>query len=580
MRKDHAIEALQTHLSTDDFLKVIEKMGIGAIITNPHLPDHPIIYVNKQFETITGYKKEEVLFTNCRFLQGEETNQEDIDQIRKAIKNSTSTSVTLKNYKKDGSIFWNHFIISPIFEEKSSKPTYFISLQFDVTHMFDAKESFEQQIKQLTWFDSLTGLMNIKHFRSYIAKDLQSFDRIRETRAVIAIDINRFRFINESYGEKPSNTLLLDFAERLRKFLPPDAAITRHFADLFIVYLKGDNSKKRTLNEFIAQLNDTMIRPFSIKGETIRLSMRYGSSVAPEDGKSAQILIKNAEMAMNEVKNHPHNTHRAFSDEILDRIQQRCQIENGLISALVQNEFELYYQPKVSSKNLAIDGIEALIRWNDPDKGLISPDDFIPIAEENGFINELGKWVLLEACHQNVQWKRAGLGDIPVSVNISAIQFQHPHFIDDVKQVMSETGIEPFNLEFEITETLLNDTKHIESKLHELKELGISISIDDFGTGYSSIYYLKSLPVDILKIDRTFVQDICETSNNKSLLRSMILLGKAMDLKIIAEGVETKEQLDFLFSNQADAVQGYYYSRPLPANEFIEWLKLYKSNSL
>ncbi|MGJ9381875.1 EAL domain-containing protein [Salipaludibacillus sp. CF4.18] len=579
MRNDKAMELINANLTSDNLLNVIEEMGIGVTITDPHLPDNPIIYVNKHFESMTGYSKEEVMYKNCRFLQGPETNQEDTDIIRTAIRNNTPASLTLLNYKKDQTPFWNQFVISPIFQENLDLPMYFIGLQFNVTNLVDQKKAFEQRIHQLTSFDSLTGLMNMTNFRSYISKDLQNFNKKHETRAVIAININRFRYINESFGEHSSNEILMKFADRLRKNLPNHTRITRYFADLFVVYLAEDKENRQSLAELLANLNDQLTLPYSIQGEIIRLNVRIGSSIAPEDGSSAQVLVKNAEIAMNEVKIIPNKFYRNFTYDILDRIQKRVRIENRLLTALAQDEFELYYQPKIAEFSTSIYGVEALIRWNDPDNGLISPDDFIPIAEETGFINDLGRWILAEACTQSMKWKLEGLGEIPVSVNISAVQFQHPGFLQDVKHIMSETGIKPKNLELEITETLLNDTKHIETKLHDLKALGIAISIDDFGTGYSSIYYLKSLPIDILKIDRAFVHDLYEKKNNQSLLRSMISLGKSMDLKVVCEGVESKEQSDFSFNNNADLIQGYYYSRPLPVHAFKNWLQQFQSTT-
>ncbi|CAM4429037.1 EAL domain-containing protein [Paenibacillus phoenicis] len=556
-------------LTASALLQAIDRMGVGLAITNPNLPDNPLVYVNQGFEKITGYKREEVLNRNLRFLQGKETNKEHLAVIRKAIKEIGAATVTIKNYKKDGSTFWNQFVISPILDAEGHL-LYFIGLQFDVTREVEKQQASTEQLRQLSHFDPATHLMSSNYFKELMYAELLSAQAEHTTAAVICINLNRFRLINESHGESKGNELLRQVAERLRRSFPDGTPMCRNFADEFFV-LVSNITDPLYIHTLALDLNQALREPYTLSGEAFQVGFGMGISLYPDDGSDIHQLLQHAEMAMKEAKKEALEGPHYYDQYLMDRLKTQITLEKKMIRALAEGEFELHFQPKVNASTKELTGFEALIRWKDPVQGYIPPNSFIPIAEENGFIVELGEWVLREACKANKRWQDAGHPKLPVSVNVSAVQFRHPQFLRTVEQVLNETGLAPQYLELEVTESLLNDHVMIKDTLTALQQKGISLSVDDFGTGYSSIHYLKSLPVQVLKIDRTFVQETPCSERDNSLLRSIIQLGKSLGMTVLAEGVETKAQFEFLQQNGCDQIQGYYYSRPLNA-EAIEGL--------
>lgn len=563
-------DQLESIINSSALLRSIDMMGVGLAITDPNLKDNPLVYVNKGFELITGYTRDEVIMQNCRFLQGTETDLEHMDVIRQAIKEGRSDTVTIKNYKKDGSTFWNQFIISPIMNE-DGQPLYFIGLQFDVTKEIEERDASTQRMRQLSYFDPITGLLNMSRFREAMKMELVVTEAENKAAAVLRVNINRFRYINESYGESAGNELLKSVADRMRESFSDGTLICRSFADEFIVLISR-LSDPLQIHKIASELSDSLNTPYILHGEEITIGFGIGISIYPDDGPDAALLLKHAELAMKEAKAESLHVPHYFDYYLMDKLLERVQIEKKLPRALADNEFELFYQPKINLETSAITGLEALIRWNDPEKGRISPASFIPIAEDSGFIVQLGEWVLREACRMNKLWQDTGHPKLPVSVNVSAIQFRHPQFVNIVESALQDTGLEPQYLELEVTESLLNEPVMIKDKLDFLKRRGISLSIDDFGTGYSSIYYLKELPLQILKIDRTFIQNTPNSARDNSLLLSIIQLGKSLGLTVLAEGVETEEQFYFLQQNGCDQIQGFYFSRPLDSSSTSQLL--------
>lgn len=562
---------LESMLTTSALLRAIDRMGVGMAITDPNLEDNPLVYVNQGFERLTGYSREEVVGRNCRFLQGEETDKEHLDVIRKAVKEHGSATVTIKNYKKDGSTYWNQFVISPILDP-AGRPLYFVGLQFDVSQEVEQQRASTEQLRQLSHFDPVTRLQNSNRFRELMRAELRSVLAENKTAAVMCINLNRFRHINESYGESAGNELLRQVAERLHSSFPDGTPMCRNFADEFFV-LVSNVTDPLFIHTLALDLNDALTKPYTLSGETIHVGFGMGISLYPDDGSDVNQLLQHAEMAMKEAKKEALEGPHYFDYYLMDRLMARLTLEKKMLQAMASGQFELHFQPKIDAATEKLTGFEALIRWNDPLQGYIPPVSFIPIAEENGFIVELGKWVLLEACRMNKRWQEAGFPKLPMSVNVSAVQFRHPHFLRTVEQVLAETGLAPQYLELEVTESLLNDHVLIKDTLTALQQRGISLSVDDFGTGYSSIHYLKSLPVQVLKIDRTFVQETPCSERDNSLLRSIIQLGKSLGMTVLAEGVETKAQFEFLQQNGCDQIQGYYYSRPLNAEAMEGLLK-------
>ncbi len=562
---------IESMINASALLSAIDLMNVGLAITDPNSKDNPLVYVNQGFEQITGYSRDEVLMRNSRFLQGEETDKEHLGVIRRAIKEGHSDTVTIKNYKKDGSTFWNQFIISPILDS-DGKTLYFIGLQFDVTKEVEERDASNQKIRQLTYFDPITGLLNMSRFKEVVKSELSITGSEQKTAAILRVNLNRFRYINESYGEAAGNELLVGVADRIRSCFGNGTPICRSFADEFIILLSR-LSDPLQIHRMAVDLSVMLKKPYMAHDEEISIGFGMGISIYPDDGQDVSQLLKHAELAMKEAKSESLSDPHYFDYYLVDKLLERVQIEKNLPRALAEGEFELFYQPKVDLATMALTGLEALIRWNDPVQGRISPASFIPIAEDSGFIVELGEWVLWEACRTNKKWQDAGYPKLPISVNVSAVQFRHPQFVHTVETVLEQTGLEPKYLELEVTESLLNDPVLIKDRLDSLKQRGISLSIDDFGTGYSSIYYLKELPLQVLKIDRTFIQNTPASPRDSSLLQSIIQLGKSLGLTVLAEGVETKEQCDFLRQNDCDQIQGFYYSRPVNSGAMEEMLR-------
>lgn len=568
---------IESIINSSALLRSIDMMGVGIAITDPRLKDNPLVYVNQGFEKITGYKREEVLMRNSRFLQGEETDKRHLGVIRQAIKEGRADTVTIKNYRKDGSTFWNQFIISPILNP-DGELIYFIGLQFDVTEEIEDRNASKQRIRQLTYFDSVTDLLTMSRFSTMMKASLEQTKDEQKTAAVLRVNLNRFRYINESYGERAGNELLKGVGDRMRATFPEGTPICRSFADEFIILL-SNLSDPLQIHKMACELCEALRHSYLVNEEKIHVGFGMGISIFPDDGTDVTQLLKHAELAMKEAKLASVQEPHYFDYYLMDKLLERVQIEKKLPHALENGEFELYYQPKVDSTSLVLTGYEALIRWNDPDHGRILPSTFIPVAEDTGFIVQLGEWVLREACRTNKAWQEAGYPKLPISVNVSAIQFRHPRFVHIVEAALKQTGLDPQYLELEVTESILNDPVIIKNKLDYLKERGISLSIDDFGTGYSSIYYLKELPLQVLKIDRTFITQTPEDPRDTALLLSIIQLGKSLGLTVLAEGVETEEQLKFLQAHGCDQIQGYYYSPPL-SKEKIEALLYEETLSL
>lgn len=562
---------IESFLNSSALLSSIDLMGVGLAITNPNLKDNPLVYVNKGFEMITGYSKEEVMMRNLRFLQGEETDKEHLEVIRNAVKQGKAATVTIKNYRKDGTTFWNQFIVSPVYDS-DDKPAYFIGLQFDVSDEVEAQQESRQQIRRLSYFDPVTGLLNMGRFTEVAQEELAVLEHEHRTGAVLRVNLNRFRYINESYGEAAGNELLINVAQRIRNEIDENAPVCRSFADEFIIFLNRISDPLQ-IHTIASKLYDCLKQPFVMANDEINISFAMGVSIFPDDGTDVPVLLKHAELAMKEAKTENISNPHYFDYYLMDLLLERMNMEKKLPRALADGEFELYYQPKINAATMEIIGMEALLRWNDPEEGMISPASFIPIAEESGFIVELGEWVLWEACRTNKRWQDQGLPKLPVSVNVSAVQFRHPQFVQTVGNVLKKTGLAPEFLELEVTESLLNEPALIKDRLDSLKGRGINLSIDDFGTGYSSIFYLKELPLQILKIDRTFIQNTPHSQRDSLLLRSIIQLGKSLGLTVLAEGVETEQQLQFLRENDCDQIQGYFFSRPVNCEAMTRMLE-------
>ncbi|MEW6613729.1 MAG: EAL domain-containing protein, partial [Pseudomonadota bacterium] len=396
---------------------------------------------------------------------------------------------------------------------------------------------------------------------------------------VFFLDLDRFKVINEALGHQTGDRLLKAATKRLAACITADDVVARLGGDEFAL-IQTQVAHVDDATTLAQQLIDAFSRPFLLDGQEIHTSISIGITIYPFDDSDPDHLLKNADMAMYRAKREGRSQYHFYTADMNTQTQTRMTLEKDLRRALTRREFLLNYQPQVDLRSGRIMGMEALLRWQKPGRGMVSPAEFIPVAEDSGLILPIGEWVLREACAQNKIWQDAGLPPLRVTINISARQFgpNGGSVVDTVDQVLRETGLAPAYLELELTESLIMaNPEHAAVVLHQLKEMGVGLAIDDFGTGYSSLSYLKRFPIDKLKIDRSFVRDITVDPSDAAIVNAVISLGHSLNLKVIAEGVETADQLAYLQQQACDGIQGYYFSRPLPAISFTQLLRRNKS---
>lgn len=410
--------------------------------------------------------------------------------------------------------------------------------------------------------DILTKLPNRNQLFDYVQKILSVKGSISSKFAVFIVNLDFFRSVNNNLGHEIGDKILIECSSRLKALYQDGAYIARMDGDEFAIVLEIHNMSE--LFTEVDKLHKEMKKPVLIMNQEVYLSASIGISIFPEHGNNAKELIKNAAAALNVVKNTRRNSYKMYSPEIINYNHQKFNLHSELRQAIEHNEFVLHYQPKVDSKTAEIVGIEALIRWNHPTRGLLYPIDFIPIAEETGIIKYIDEWVLHTACTQLKEWQQEGISSLRLAVNLSAWQFKDQHLVETVIKVLEDTQIPASSLELEITETIaMENLSFTQSTLARLMNMGVTISIDDFGTGYSSLNYLKHFPVSFLKIDKSFVADMIEDKNTLSIVKAIIDVAHALQLKVIAEGVEDQNQFDVLMNMGCDEIQGYHISRPL-----------------
>lgn len=431
----------------------------------------------------------------------------------------------------------------------------------------------EAQIKHMSTHDALTGLPN-----RVMAKDLfelaASFAAKSDFKvAVIFLDLDNFKTINDSLGHTAGDTLLRAAAQLLRDCVRDTDTLSRQGGDEFLIMMSELDDIK-TVSVIVEKILGCLAVPFDISGVELSISVSMGIAMYPEDGKDFDTLLKKADTAMYQAKESGRNTYRFFTEKMNVDVTEHMRIRHGLRQALEHDEFVLHYQPQINLVSGNIVGAEALIRWNHPELGMIPPGRFIPIAEDCGLIVQMGDWVLLEACRQAATWRDAGLAEILMAVNISSVQFKNHNLEHSVIQALVDSGLDARYLELELTESILiQDGENVLKSIQRLKSLGVQLSIDDFGTGYSSLSYLKRFAVDKLKIDQSFVRDMASDPNDAAIVQAIIQMARSLKLKTIAEGVEDEHQLAILVQQECDEVQGYYYARPMPADEFFSFAK-------
>jgi diguanylate cyclase (GGDEF)-like protein/PAS domain S-box-containing protein len=467
--------------------------------------------------------------------------------------------------------FWNttlgqnrfgHTFKKPIYDV-SGKPLYLICMTIDIT---ERKQS-EQRIMEMATHDVLTGLPNRNLLRDRIAQALTRDRRSQKQAAVLFIDLDHFKIINDSLGHDMGDLLLQDVAARLSAIVRSEDTVARRGGDEFIVLLPNMASARDA--EVVAQkILDGLIQPFLINSKELHIGGSIGITLFPSDGEDVETLLKNSDIAMYHAKENGRNNYQFFAPEMNRRATERHTLGIDLRHALERNELLLHFQPIVDMPGGKLTSIEVLLRWQHPQLGLISPTRFIPVAEENGLIVPIGEWVLQQSCLQRMAWRDQGY-DVPkLAINLSIRQFRHKTLVADIARILAETGMEGGRLTLEITESMLvENVEETIKTLQQLSALGLEISIDDFGTGYSSLSYLKHYPINTLKIDRSFVRDIATDPNDAAIIAAIIVMARNLKMQVIAEGVETEEQLTFLAQQGCNRFQGFYFSKPLPAAE-------------
>jgi diguanylate cyclase (GGDEF)-like protein len=431
----------------------------------------------------------------------------------------------------------------------------------------------EEQIQYLAYHDGLTSLPNRSLFSKLLNHGISQAHRRKKELAVLFIDLDRFKNINDTLGHDAGDTLLKEIGQRLKQCLRDSDTVARLGGDEFVVLLEELDDQKH-VSVVAHKIQTSLVMPFATLGQEFHVTASIGISTYPTDGEDEQTLMKNADIAMYRAKEEGKNNFQFYSKELNEHSLERLTMESNLRRALERNEFRLHYQPKIDLRSGQITGVEALLRWQHPDLGMVAPAQFITMAEETGLIVPIGKWVLQTACRQNKAWQDQGLPRLSMAVNLSARQFSDENLLQDITSIVKESEMDPTLLELEITESMLmlNVEKAIRT-LDALNEMGIRLAIDDFGTGYSSLSTLKRFPINSIKVDRSFIRDLPGGADDQSITEAIIAMGRTLSMTVIAEGVETKEQADYLRAQSCDEYQGFYFKKAMPADELAMLLQ-------
>ena len=537
--------------------------------------DAEIVSVNPAFTAITGYTPEEALGQTPRILKSDHNSAEFYSALWQTLLSQGQWQGELWNRRKDGEAFLAWQTITAV-RDDAGNLTQFVSVFSDITELHVK----DQHIRHQAFHDALTGLPNRLLLQDRLEHAIDIAYRESRPLAVMFIDLDRFKVINDSLGHDVGDSLLVEVTGRLKSCMRRSDTIARLGGDEFVVILT-DFAGSSEVADVAEKIVASVLEPLDLKGHEIHVGASIGIAMYPQDGADVTTLMKGADTAMYRAKDAGRNTFRFFDAKLDGETVERLKLEAALRHALDKGEFQLYYQPKIDLATNAVSGAEALIRWNSPERGLVMPDRFIPLAEETGLILPIGDWVLGEACRQIAEWRDRGLPLIRVAVNVSARQFTNELLCERVGKLLEQYRLSAEMLEIELTEsTVMADPERAVGQLQKLRDIGVAVSVDDFGTGYSSLSYLKKLPLSTIKIDRTFVRHLDQENENAAIVRAILGLGEALGMTAIAEGVETEGEARHLQEAGCHVAQGFKYSRPVPADDFQNWLTEWKDDSL
>ncbi|MGH8671065.1 MAG: bifunctional diguanylate cyclase/phosphodiesterase [Burkholderiales bacterium] len=545
--------------------EVLNHAPQGIVITDSK---GEIVEVNPAFLEISGYARQDVLARSIGLLHSGHHDSTFYETLWNSVRDTGRWQGEIWDKRKNGEVFPAWLSIIAV-KDGGGAVTNYLGFYTDVT----ARKQSEEHLHFLANHDALTELPNRTLFNERLVHALCQAQRYNKSNAVLFIDLDRFKVINDTLGHQAGDSLLQHTARRLLSCLRESDTVARVGGDEFTVLIE-DFPDLQTLVGMVRKLLTSLSAPFSLDGREMYITASVGISTYPADGSDAPTLLKKADIAMYRAKDAGRNNYQFYSERINVHTLARLELENSLRRAVQRQEFSLQFQPKLDLFSGGVNGVEALVRWHHPELGVVPPGDFIPLAEETGLIVPIGEWVLRTACAQNRAWQDAGLPPLRIAVNLSARQFRQENLLAMVWRVLEETRMEAQWLELEITESMvMQNVDETGQILQQLKTMGVHIAIDDFGTGYSSLSYLKRFPIHTLKIDRSFVQDLPDDVDDAVLTRAMIAMAHMLKLRLVAEGVETKAQLDFLREHLCDEMQGYYFSTPLSAEDLEQLLR-------
>lgn len=530
-----------------------------------------ITYVNDNFCEISGYSMEELIGSTHKLIDSNYHDKEFYKDMWQTMEAGDVWKGEIRNQAKDGSFYWVDTTIVPLKNEQE-KPTQYIVIRSDIT---DKKES-QEQIRMMAYYDHLTGLANRRRFDQYLKNRIEIAEKNQGKFGMMFIDLDGLKYVNDTLGHSIGDQLLIDVARRFESIVEEKGMVARFNGDEFSMVIDSIVSAGE-MEHFAKAIIEDLKEPFSIGEYQLNMTASIGVATFPEAGSDASTMMKHADLAMHRVKSLFKNDYKFFDRDMNLSNQRAFQIKNDLRRGLEENQFYIVYQPKIHPIDNRVTSCEALIRWRHPELQDIAPGEFIPLAEEVGMINEVGDWVIQNVCKQLQCWKAKGYDLIPVSVNLSASQFLQADFVENFLAYLNLYQLNPSWIQIEITESLFIDNeKYVQQILKIMREKGIKVALDDFGTGYSSLAYLQKLDLDILKMDRSLISGISNTSIQKEIAATIVQLGKSLGMEVVAEGVETKAELDILLDHGIDEIQGYYYSKPLCVEDMTTILETKK----